>query len=67
MKEKAERDKIAKTVNFAGQKFVVDKEATQKEMQQLQRQEKKRVGGACGALDELVGQIDDGSKNINAI
>lgn len=67
MKEKKEAEKLQKTVAFAGKKYVIEQNATAKEKAQFAKQEAKKLGGGCNALDQLCGLIDDGHKNINAV
>ena len=65
MKEQQIKQNVKKVVNFAGQKYTVDRQLTPMEKQQLQKQAKKTLGGQASGLDSLCQMIDNQDKNIN--
>ena len=67
MKKRQEQAVMQAKVTFAGQSYSVQRNATDKDLKKQETQDKKRLGGQCEALDELVGLISQENKNVNCI
>eukprot|EP00347_Sterkiella_histriomuscorum_P002686 403367195 len=67
MKQKQRDLLVQDKVRYAGQTYQVERNATQKDLKQREIQDKKKLGGTCGALDDLVGLINDQGKNVNVV
>eukprot|EP00347_Sterkiella_histriomuscorum_P012360 403368891 len=67
MKQKQRDLLVQDKVRYAGQTYQVERNATQKDLKQREIQDKKKLGGTCGALDDLVGLISDQGKNVNVV
>ena len=67
MKEKQAKSLVQDKVTFAGKTYNVERAATDKDAKKQELIDKKRLGGQCDALDQLVGLISDQGKNVNCI
>ena len=54
-------------VKFAGQTFSVEREKTVTDLRKEQQLDKKRLGGGCEGLDNLVQMINDKDKNVTCM
>ena len=59
MKEKQSKALVSDKVTFAGKTYQVERAATSKDHKKQEMIDKKRLGGQCEALDQLVGLIND--------
>ena len=67
MKQKQQAALVKDKVTFAGQTYAIERNATNKDFKKQEMIDKKRLGGQCDALDDLVGLINDQGKNVNCI
>ena len=67
MKKKQQEGLVQDRVMFAGQSYSVERAATGRDLKKQEAQEKRKLGGKCEALDELVGLISAENKNVNCI
>ncbi len=59
--------RVQDKVRYAGQTYAVERDATAKDLKNKEVLDKKKLGGTCGALDDLVGLINEGGKNVNVV
>lgn len=64
---KAKATTTTDRVTFAGAKYDIERQRTDKDTRKEQTTEKRKLGGACEGLDELVTMIGDKDKNINCM
>ena len=67
MNKKKLEGTISTKVTFAGQTYSIERNTTQKDVKKQESQDKKKLGGQCDALDDLVGLITAENKNVNCI
>ena len=64
---KAKQATTTDRVSYAGAKYDVQRQRTEKDVRKDQTTEKRKLGGACDGLDELVQMIGDKDKNVNCM
>lgn len=67
MKKRQQESLVQDKVTYAGQTYSVERNVTAKDIKKQEIVDKKKLGGQCDALDELVGLISAENKNVNCI
>ena len=67
MQKKKTEAKKEEKIQFAGKSYSIEREKTTMDVKRESQMSKKKLGGACEGLDDLVQMINDKDKNVTCM